>query len=179
MKLKNSLKFIFNLKNSDDLLNFWKKLICLLKELIIWLVVRPFICSFHIAHSTFILMMGFHFGLIQLSASNPFTCECEYKLDVSSMHYLLGPRLRLQHWWCHVWLFINLQMGKGVTRLWAKRKAQESHFMLLGVLKSVREWTLTLLSEFHVGSLSPMDSRSFRMQLQGWKPINLKSSLYH
>jgi hypothetical protein len=32
--------------------------------------------------------------------------------------------------------------------VWAKKEAQESHFMLPGVQKSVREWTFTLPNEF-------------------------------
>jgi hypothetical protein len=36
-----------------------------------------------------------------------------------------------------------------------QEKARESHFMLSRVPKSVREWTFTLPSEFHVGSWSP------------------------
>jgi hypothetical protein len=35
----------------------------------------------------------------------------------------------------------------------AKYEAQESHFMLPGVQESVREWTLTLLSELSLWEL--------------------------
>jgi hypothetical protein len=46
--------------------------------------------------------------------------------------------------------------------------------------KSVREWTLTLSSELPLWELEfQMDSRIFRMPLQGSKPIGSKSSLYH
>jgi hypothetical protein len=44
-------------------------------------------------------------------------------------------------------LALGSQPRQGVARLWAKRKTWESHHMLLGVPKSVREWTLTLPSE--------------------------------
>jgi hypothetical protein len=36
---------------------------------------------------------------------------------------------------------------QGLVRLWAKKEAWESHLVLLGVQKSVREWTLTLPNE--------------------------------
>ncbi len=44
-------------------------------------------------------------------------------------------------------LALGLRPRQGVTRLWVKRKTRESHHMLPGVPKSVREWTLTLPSE--------------------------------
>jgi len=34
-----------------------------------------------------------------------------------------------------------------LTKMWTKNEARESHFMLLGVWESVREWTSTLPSE--------------------------------
>jgi hypothetical protein len=37
---------------------------CLGKEIGLWLVAKPSIFSFHIAHSIFILMLRFCFGLI-------------------------------------------------------------------------------------------------------------------
>jgi hypothetical protein len=37
--------------------------------------------------------------------------------------------------------------------MWAKKEAQESHFMLTGVQKSVREGTLTLPKEFPLWEL--------------------------
>jgi hypothetical protein len=44
----------------------------------------------------------------------------------------------------------------------------------------VKEWTLTLPSELPCWELeSQMDSRIFRVWLQGSKLIALKSSLYH
>jgi hypothetical protein len=49
-----------------------------------------------------------------------------------------------------------------------------------GSAKSVKEWTLTLPSEFPLWELeSQMDSQMFTAQLQRSKPIGLKSSLYH
>jgi hypothetical protein len=56
-----------------------------------WLVVRPCICSFRIAHSTFTSMLRFHFGLIQPSTSSFFTCECGHMLDPSNTHLVHCP----------------------------------------------------------------------------------------
>ncbi len=44
-------------------------------------------------------------------------------------------------------LTLGSRPRQGLARVRAKREAQESHLMLLGVQKSVREWTLTLPSE--------------------------------
>jgi hypothetical protein len=44
-------------------------------------------------------------------------------------------------------LALGLQLRQGVARLQDKRKTRESHHMLLGTPKSVREWSLTLPSE--------------------------------
>jgi hypothetical protein len=52
----------------------------------LWLVVRLFICLFCIAHFIFISMLYFRFVFIQPSTSSLFICECEQKLNVSSMH---------------------------------------------------------------------------------------------
>jgi hypothetical protein len=69
---------------------------------------------------------------------------------------------------------------QGVARLRAKKNTRESHHMLLGVPKSVREWTFTLPSEFPCWELEPqMDFRIFKVRLQGSKPIASKISLYH
>ncbi len=76
---------------------------CLGKGARLWLVVRPCIRSFCIAHSTFILVLCFHFDLIQPLASSFLMCECEHKLDASNMHLihcLLGGQW-IHHTWCH------------------------------------------------------------------------------
>jgi hypothetical protein len=77
-------------------------------------------------------------------------------------------------------LALGSQPKQGVARLRAKRKTRESHHMLPGVPKNVKEWTFTLPSELPCWELeSQMNSRIFRAKLQGSKPIALKSSLYH
>jgi len=48
-------------------------------------VAKPFICSFHIAHSIFTSVLCFHLGLVQPSTSNLLMCECEHRLDASSI----------------------------------------------------------------------------------------------
>jgi hypothetical protein len=61
---------------------------------------------------------------------------------------------------------------QGVARLRAKRKTHESHHMLLGMPKSVREWTLTLQSEFPCWELEfRMDSQTFIAQFRGKKSL--------
>jgi hypothetical protein len=45
-------------------------------------------------------------------------------------------------------LALGLRPRQGLARLQAKREAHESHLVLPGVQKSVREWTFTLTSEF-------------------------------
>jgi hypothetical protein len=46
-------------------------------------------------------------------------------------------------------LALGLQPRQGLVKVWAKYEVRESHFMLLGVQESVREWTLTLWCVFH------------------------------
>ncbi len=52
----------------------------------LWLIARPFICLFHITHSTFTLTMHFRLDLIQPLTFSVVMCECEYRLNTSSMH---------------------------------------------------------------------------------------------
>jgi hypothetical protein len=41
--------------------------------------------------------------------------------------------------YCVTTLALGLQPKQGLARLWAKKEVQESHLMLLGMQKSVRE----------------------------------------
>jgi hypothetical protein len=59
---------------------------CLGKGARLWLIAKPYICSLHIAHSTFTSTSHFHLGLTQPSTSSFLTCECGHGLDASSMH---------------------------------------------------------------------------------------------
>jgi len=52
----------------------------------LWLVVKPYIRSFHNAHSTFTSMLCIRFSLIQPLAFSFFMCECGHGLDASSKH---------------------------------------------------------------------------------------------
>jgi hypothetical protein len=71
-------------------------------------------------------------------------------------------------------------LKQGFVRLRAKRETQESHHMLLGVQKSVKESTLTLIGELSSWKLeSQMDFRIFKERLQGTKFNELRRSLYH
>jgi len=61
-------------------------------------------------------------------------------------------------------LALGLQPRQGLVKARAKKEARESHFMLLGVQKSVREWTLTLPNELPLWELesqwTPESSRN-------------------
>jgi hypothetical protein len=64
---------------------------CLSKGARLWLVVRPSIHSFCIAHSTFTLMLHFCLDLIQLLTSSLFMFECGYGLDTFGTHVTCCP----------------------------------------------------------------------------------------
>jgi hypothetical protein len=64
---------------------------CLRKGTRLWLVVRPSIHSFHIAHSIFTSTLCFRFSFIQPSVSSLFTCECGHRLDASNTHLVHCP----------------------------------------------------------------------------------------
>jgi hypothetical protein len=59
---------------------------CSSKGARLWLVARSSIHSFCIAHSTFTLVLRFHFGLIQPLAFSLFTCEHGHGLDAFGTH---------------------------------------------------------------------------------------------
>jgi hypothetical protein len=66
---------------------------CLGKGAGLWLVVKPFIYSFHITHFTFTSTLCFHLGLIQPLTSSFFMCECQHRLDAFNthlVHYMFG-----------------------------------------------------------------------------------------
>jgi hypothetical protein len=64
---------------------------CLGRGVWLWLVVKPFICLFCIAHSTFTSTLCFHLGLILPSTFNLFTCECGHGLDAFGTHLIRCP----------------------------------------------------------------------------------------
>jgi len=85
-----SLRFILE----DDSISSTSKTCirsCSSKGAGLWLVIMPCICSFYIAHFTFILMLCFHIGLIQPLASSLFTCECGHGLDAFGTHLVHCP----------------------------------------------------------------------------------------
>ncbi len=61
-------------------------------------------------------------------------------------------------------LALGLCPRQGLARVWAKKVARESHFMLSGVQERVREWTLTLPRELPLWELefqwTPKSSKS-------------------
>jgi hypothetical protein len=52
----------------------------------LWLIVKPYICLFHITHFIFTFALHFCLNLIQPLASSLFTCECGHGLDTSGTH---------------------------------------------------------------------------------------------
>jgi hypothetical protein len=64
---------------------------CSKKGVRLWLLVRPPIDSFHIAHFTFTLALHFYLGLIQPSTSSLFMCECGHMLDTFGTHLIRCP----------------------------------------------------------------------------------------
>ncbi len=64
---------------------------CLGKGERLWLVIRPSICSFRIAHFIFTSTLCFCLGLILPSASSLFMCECEHRLDAPNTHLVHCP----------------------------------------------------------------------------------------
>jgi hypothetical protein len=72
-------------------------------------------------------------------------------------------------------LALGLQPMQGLARLRAKKEARESHLMLSGVQKSVREWTLTFPSELPFWELeSQWTTKSLEGDLLESKPIGWK-----
>jgi hypothetical protein len=59
---------------------------CSSKGARLWLIARPSIYAFFIAHSTFTSTLCFRFGLIQPLASSLFTCEHEHDFNAFGMH---------------------------------------------------------------------------------------------
>jgi hypothetical protein len=59
---------------------------CSSKGARLWLIARPSIYAFLIAHFTFISTLCFRFSLIQPLASSLFTCEREHDLNAFGTH---------------------------------------------------------------------------------------------
>jgi hypothetical protein len=74
---------------------------CLGKGTRLWLVVKPFIYSFHIAHFTFALTLYYCHDLIQPSALSFLTYECGHGLDAFNMH-LVFSHMNVDMGWMHL-----------------------------------------------------------------------------
>jgi hypothetical protein len=85
-----SIKFILE-DNSIPLASRTCIRSCSSKGARLWLVVRPFIYIFHVAHSTFTSALCFCFCLIQPSTSSLFMCECGHELDTFGMDLVHCP----------------------------------------------------------------------------------------
>ncbi len=84
----------------DDSISSYHICSCSSKGPWLWLVAKPFICSFCITHFTLTLALCFHLGLIQPSTFNLLMCECGHGLDTSSTHlirYLFGNERIAMH----------------------------------------------------------------------------------
>ncbi len=64
---------------------------CSSKGARLWLIIKPFICSFRITHFTFISMLRFRLSLIWPSTSNLFMCKCGHGLDAFGTHLTHSP----------------------------------------------------------------------------------------
>jgi hypothetical protein len=100
-------------------------------------------------------------------------------------HRCLIPndQINFTHQLCHNPSFGYATKAKGVARLRAKKEARESHNILPGVLKSVREYERmnphTPKATPTLGDGVPVDSQNFRERLQGLKLNGSWRSLYH
>jgi hypothetical protein len=131
----------------------------------------------------------------QRKAKSKISCEWKFCNNGTTL---------LVYYWCMMCIVTTLALGswlkQGLARLRAKRETWESHLMLLGVKKGVREWTLTLPSEIPFWELESVatlfwpsvgvkpntwkkwgfgvlrDSRMFRAQQQGAKHLALGCS---
>jgi hypothetical protein len=76
-----------------------------------------------------------------------------------------------------VMFVVTLTLGsrprQGFAKVWAKRKAQESHFTLLGVQETMREQTLTLPSELSFWELESQWTPEFlEKNFRGQNPLD-------
>jgi hypothetical protein len=72
-------------------------------------------------------------------------------------------------------LALSSRPRQGLARLQAKREARESHIMLLGVQKSVKEWTPTLPSELPFWEFeSQWTPKSLEGNFRGQNPLDWK-----
>ncbi len=93
---------------------------------------------------------GICFGHVMSKACQYATNDDKVSMGVATLTLCSRPRL-------------------GFARVWDKREVWESHFMLPGVQKSVREWTLTLAKSSHFGSWSPSGLLNFQKVIVGVK----------
>ncbi len=74
---------------------------------------------------------------------------------------------------CVATLALGLWSRQGLARVQAKREARKSHLMLLGVQKSVREWTFTFPSELSFWELEfQWTFESSKGDCRGKKPLD-------
>jgi len=114
----------------------------------------------------------------------PWTWNYPFALLTLYMPYDVFQKSQNVSMYPHIIHVVTLALGlwprQELVKVWAKSKARESHFMLPGVWKSVREmnlhtpkWVPTL------GVGIPLKFWIFKEWLQGSKHIGLRNSLYH
>ncbi len=120
--------------------------------------------------------LGFYFvgwgGLLFVYSNNKsvyqYICQNSWKLCFSyNALKFMTPNV--------ITLALGLQPRQGLARLRAKKEVRESHQMLLGMQKSVREWTLTFPNEFSIWELeSQWTFKSSKGDCRGQNPFDWK-----
>jgi hypothetical protein len=103
---------------------------------------------------------------------NPCTNITQYEAHALGWRSLSNLCSRPWCIFCVATLTLGLRPRQGFTKVWTKTK-RESHFMLPGVQKSVREWALTLPSEL---PFCKLDFHFLRRRLQGPNSLDWKVS---
>jgi hypothetical protein len=85
-----------------------------------------------------------------------------------------APFIFIRNWCCNS-SFGLMTKARVCKRVRAESEAWESHFMLLGVQESVREWTATSQVSSHFESWNP----NGLLKIQRSKLTELKNYLYH
>jgi hypothetical protein len=134
-------------------LSFFVHLLCLLLHstynyIIAFVVCTFFLCCFYITTSIF--FFNFFFKSLYIYFKLFLFHVCKYCVVSFFFVYFIMYRCGFKSYifkYFVVTLALNLWPKQGFAKVRAKRETWESHLVLPGVQKSVREWTLTLPSE--------------------------------
>ncbi len=114
--------------------------------------------------SSIVFHLGLTFESLKELGARQLNIQLENIVNVENI-WQMTTQLRNVFNFIDVTLALGLWPRQVLASLHAKREAQESHLMLPGVQKNVREWTLTL--------------PSFQRAIARSKPIRVKIYLYH